>query len=257
MHRRLFDKDGRFTVVHRYVTSADSGVLLLEAALRLPASDKDWRRKVAAAYRRLEVDYPSSSWADKGLQVRPVVFFFASPTPRPLTSDSRERVRAPQVLVTANVILAKQDPVREDRSTYSVFYGQAFEDGQESSGRASKSGRLDEDALRGRSADNDDNEGDEPDATRQAGTLLYDRLHAKTPRQLRQGLPRRLEPDYIIERFQSAISEDSQVSVHAVINHVFLFFKLVQLGGSTAATSFGRLRDEPGYAFPRVGSVPE
>ena len=61
VHRRLFDKDGRFTVVHRYVTSADSGVLLLEAALRLPASDKDWRRKVVAAYRRLEVDYPSAS----------------------------------------------------------------------------------------------------------------------------------------------------------------------------------------------------
>lgn len=68
-HKKLFEPRGRFTVVHRYVTSADSGVVLLEAALRLPASDSGWRQKVLSTFRQLETDYPAEGWDERGLQV--------------------------------------------------------------------------------------------------------------------------------------------------------------------------------------------
>lgn len=156
--------------------------------------------------------------------------------------------------MTANVILEKRDPVREDLRTFSVYYGQAFEDARESGGQAAGSQRLDEDALRGGGGGGGAPSGPAP---RQDGTLLYDRFHARTARSLSDQLPPRIEPDYVIQRFQGSISDDSNVRVHSVINVVFLFFKLVPLGkGNADAERFRRLRQEGGYAFPRVAAAP-
>ena len=155
--------------------------------------------------------------------------------------------------MTANVILEKRHPVRKDASTYSVYYGQAFEDGGGGEGKVGGGGRikLDEDSYRGESRP--------AVGPRQSNTLLYDRLSAKTATELRAQLPAQLEKDYIIERFQAGINQSSDVHVVSVINHVFLFFKLVTVGHRRAGAQHGslaRLRDEPGYAFPRVDAVP-
>ena len=70
-HARLFDPAGRYTVVQRYITNPHSGVALLEASLRLLSSDPDWKKKVVATFRSLELDYPSDR-GEEGLQVRRV-----------------------------------------------------------------------------------------------------------------------------------------------------------------------------------------
>ena len=144
--------------------------------------------------------------------------------------------------------------MREGVSTYSVYYGQAFEDGGAEDGKVSSKLKVDEDRFRGEALQV---------GARQSGTLLYERLTAKTSTALRAQLPARLESDYIIDRFQSAINTSSNVNVISVINHVFLFFKLLQLrerGSSNRPTSqsgLAPLQNAPGFAYPRVDSAPD
>lgn len=154
--------------------------------------------------------------------------------------------------MTANVILEKKDPLNSGTSTFSVYYGQSFESANSDSGLSAPSRRrLNEDRHRG-AATTAPKIGE-----RQSSTLLYDRLTAKTATELAPLLPRRLDPGYIVDRFQSSISATSGVAVVSVVNHVFLFFKLARIGAGRANRGLAELRKEPGYAFPRVDSVPE
>ena len=116
-----------------------------------------------------------------------------------------------QVRVTANVILSKLDD--DNKETFSLYYGQGFA----KSDNGSK--QIDEDSYRGanNSELNTNKEENSIDAE------IFDRMRVRNVEELRRSFPEKIDPGRIFDTFSHQINDDSEVSVHSIVNLVALF----------------------------------
>ena len=133
--------------------------------------------------------------------------------------------------VTANVILSK---FCDNRESFSVFYGQSFAKSD------SKSVRPDEDSYRGL------NNGDKTTASDHsiADTNIIDRIRISNVNELRTQFPDKIDPGKIFDAFSKRINDDSEVSVHSIINLVALFSCVVPEKGAAPNLPIGIPRIE-------------
>lgn len=130
-----------------------------------------------------------------------------------------------QVLTTANVLLSKT--LEGGKKSYSVFYGQLFQQQQSEKGAADET----EDQLRAKGIEalvdpdgvGDDDRYEEARTRHQSDFTVGPRIEVENVNQLSRLFPKNLDRSRVIAAFASAL-DDSNVHVEGVISDVILFF---------------------------------
>lgn len=121
-----------------------------------------------------------------------------------------------QLLVTANVVLESGQDMAGP-STYTVFYGQVFS------------------ALRKR---------EDKKQLNQEDTLIYEPMSVRDASDVNNVFPEKIDMARVVERFSLALSDDSNVRVHSVINVCVLFVALKGLRRSQRLGRYPRVLQE-------------